>query len=57
MSRITIVCPDCGKKITVDILTIDTLKEEIAKLKAQITKLQSQQSSSMFDSMFGGFTK
>jgi len=57
MSRITIVCPDCGKKITVDILTIDTLIDEIKRLKAQLFKLEQEQKSNPFNSIFGGFNK
>jgi len=55
MTKINITCPDCGKKITINILTIDTLKEEINRLKAQLFKLEQEQKSNPFNSIFGGF--
>lgn len=57
MSRITITCPDCGRKISIDILTIDTMRAEIQKLKAELYKLQEQVKDNPFDSLFGKFTK
>jgi len=57
MSKITITCPDCGKKIIVDILTIDTLKGEINNLKAKIFKLEQESKNPSFEDLFRGFTK
>jgi len=57
MTKITITCPDCGKKITINILTIDTLKEEISRLKAQVFKLEQEQNNNPFNSIFGSFNK
>ena len=37
---ITITCPDCGKKIKIDIKTIDKLKKELEDVKAQLTALE-----------------
>ena len=57
MSKITITCPDCGKKITVDIRTIDTLKDENFKLKAKVFYYEQQLDkvkNNPFNQMFGG---
>lgn len=35
MSRISITCPNCGKKITVEITTIDTLRNELEATKRE----------------------
>ena len=57
MSKIKITCPDCGKIITIDITTIDTLKHEIFLLKEKLFKLGQQQKGTSFEDLFKGFTK
>ena len=51
MSKIEIECPKCGKHITIDIVTIDKLKQEITELKAEIARLKttSDPLSGLFD--------
>ena len=58
---ITITCPDCGKKIKINIKTIDKLKKELEDVKAQLTALEmknrTRSNNLDIDDFFGGIFK
>ena len=55
---ITITCPDCGKKIKIDIKTIDKLKKELEDVKAQLTALEMMNKNDIsLEDLFKGFRK
>ena len=58
---ITITCPDCRKKIKIDIKTIDKLKKELEDVKAQLTALEmknrTRSNNLDIDDFFGGIFK
>ena len=58
---ITITCPDCGKKIKINIKTIDKLKKELEDVKAKLATLEMKNRAGYhnldIDDFFGGIFK
>lgn len=57
MTQIKVTCPDCKKQITVQIRTIDSLRAENERLKAEILRLKRLDSDQDFGSYFKDFIK
>jgi hypothetical protein len=50
-------CPKCGYVLTIEVIKIDKLADEIKALKAQIAELQADrhdEGEAMFNKLFGG---
>ena len=57
MTQIKVTCPDCKKQIIIQIRTIDSLRAENERLKAEILRLKRLDSDQDFGSYFMDFIK
>lgn len=64
MARLTVPCPDCGYVITLEIASIDRMRQEIARLEQKCAALELKQRAAprdeeaalkgFFEGLFGG---